>query len=205
MAGSHDTKQILVLLDGVSKGAFETEWSSFLKRKAPPRELVRLAFHHLHSMVYATALRILGDPYDAEDMVQSVFESFVRRAAAIKDPKRVPGFLKTCTVRGSLKQIRRRQLWRRFLFSKTKKEVEIETTGPDVEVVAEVKYILSFLDPEERIAVILKHIEGHTLEEIEDLMSVSLSTTRRRLNSAAEKIKALQETSARRALLKEMR
>jgi RNA polymerase sigma-70 factor (ECF subfamily) len=56
---------------------------------------------------------------------------------------------------------------------------------PDAAVLLKETYgILDQLPPDERIAFLLRRVEGLTVGEIADRMDVSLSTTKRRLSAA---------------------
>jgi RNA polymerase sigma-70 factor (ECF subfamily) len=162
-------------------------WTDLARAGAPDDELVRLAFDHFHEMVFVTASRIVGNPWEAEDVTQSVFENLVRRLAHVRDPASLPGFLKTCAVRMSLRQVAR-QRWRRR---------RLETMGP-VAIPADapsraalVRQLLAQLDEEERVAVVLKHVEQHGHDEVAEYMGVSVPTVRRRLATARAKLVAI--------------
>jgi len=162
-------------------------WNDLARVGAPDHELVRLAFDHFHEMVFVTASRIVGNPWEAEDITQTVFENLVRRLAHVRDPASLPGFLKTCTVRMSLRQVKR-QRWRRRRLE-AMGPVAIPPDGPSR--AALVRQLLAQLDDEERVAVVLKHVEQHGHDEVAEFMGVSVPTVRRRLASAREKLLAI--------------
>lgn len=162
-------------------------WSDLLRAGAPDAELIRLAFDHFHEMVFSTASRIVGNPWEAEDITQSVFETLVRRLAFVRDPAFLPGFLKTCAVRISLRQVKR-QRWRSRRLDMMP-PVAIPDDGPAR--VALVRQLLGHLDEEERVAVVLKCVEQHSHPEVAELMGVSVPTVRRRLVSARGKLVAM--------------
>jgi RNA polymerase sigma-70 factor, ECF subfamily len=162
-------------------------WTDLIRSGAPDTELVRLAFDHFHDTVFTTASRIVGNPWEAEDVTQSVFENLVRRLSHVRDPATLPGFLKTCTVRMSLRQVKR-QRWRRRRLEALG-PVAIPSDGPSR--AALVRQLLAQLDEEERVAVVLKHVEQHSHEEVAEYMGVSVPTARRRLASARAKLLAM--------------
>ncbi len=86
-------------------------------------------------MVYATAVRLLGNPAEAEDVSQTVFLRAFQRFDAIGSSPAAAGWLKTVTRNACLNHLSRyRARWR--LFS----ELELpdgEDFGPAVEQTAE--------------------------------------------------------------------
>jgi RNA polymerase sigma factor (sigma-70 family) len=71
-------------------------------------ELVR---RHLN-LVYATALRVVGDSHMAQDVGQSVFIQLARKAASVRDGNALPGWLyrATCGIgKDTLRGERRRR------------------------------------------------------------------------------------------------
>lgn len=162
------------------------EWQAAVQSNASDARLVRIAFDHCHRMVYSVAHRMTGSPHDAEDITQSVFETLARRLHDIRDPLRIPGFLKRCVVRKSSRQLSRAR-WRR------ERLIQISTRerpANDAEREAcWVRLVLERLDHEEREAAVLKHVERRTHAEVARLLEVSTSTARRRLASAHAKLR----------------
>jgi RNA polymerase sigma-70 factor (ECF subfamily) len=170
------------------RSEFHARWMELDRRRAPDRERVGLAFEHCHGMVFATARRIMGNPWEAEDVVQSVFEALADGLRRVRDPARIPGFLKTCTVRIAMKRTRRSR-WR----SRRLAEEAPAPAGPvaDADTTALVQQLLGRLEPQERAALVLKHVELHSHEEVAELMGVSVGTARRRVDEARRKLVAM--------------
>src|SRR3954469_17118311 len=75
-------------------------------------------------MVFATAVRLLGNPAEAEDVAQTVFLRAFQRFDAVGNSPSAAGWLKTVTTNACLNHLTRyRARWR--LFS------ELEPTGTD--------------------------------------------------------------------------
>lgn len=185
------------------EGAFFEEWLVQAREARDSGELVRLAFAHCHEMVYATAHRITGSRSDAEDVTQNVFETLIGDVTKIRDPARLPGYLKTMAVRSSLRIIRRRRWWsgRRaaLLLADTQTEAPHDSVAS-----ATVRQLLDRLSAEERAVIVLKFVDQHTLEETANLVGASISTVQRRLASARKKVASLIEGDLQLAVLKRM-
>src|SRR5918993_3283227 len=66
-------------------------------------------------MVYATAIRLLGNPMEAEDVAQTVFLRAFQRFGEIGESPAAPGWLKTVTTNACLNHLQRhRARWRLF-------------------------------------------------------------------------------------------
>jgi len=186
------------------RSAFVDQWLQRVAETKSERELVVLAFRHCHEMVYATAHRITGSRAEAEDVTQSVFEALTRNLSELRDPARVPGFLKTTAVRTSLRYLRKRRWWRSRRAALVLAEAEEATTSGDALATAAVRQLLERLNGEERAAVVLKFVEQHSFEEVARLMGASVSTVQRRLESAKRKVAALVEGDLQLAMLRRM-
>jgi len=197
----HDERAEAVRRD---RSAFVDQWLQRVAETKSERELVVLAFRHCHEMVYATAHRITGSRAEAEDVTQSVFEALTRNLSELRDPARVPGFLKTTAVRTSLRYLRKRRWWRGRRAALVLAEAEAATTSEDAHATAAVRQLLEHLNGEERAAVVLKFVEQHSFEEVARLMDASISTVQRRLESARRKVAALVEGDLQLAMLRRM-
>jgi RNA polymerase sigma-70 factor (ECF subfamily) len=63
-------------------------------------------------MVYATAVRLLGNPMEAEDVAQTVFLKAFERFDQIGQSPAAAGWLKTVTTNACLNHCRVRNRWR---------------------------------------------------------------------------------------------
>lgn len=153
---------------------------------ATDARLVGIAFDCCHRMVYAVAYRITGSTFDAEDITQSVFETLARRLPDIREPVRIPGFLKRCAVWTASRHVRRARTREKRLVRGFPHEPPANDAERDA---CWVRIALERLDPEERAAVVFKHVERRTHAEVARLLDVSRSTARRRLAAADSKLR----------------
>lgn len=183
---------------------FHKRWLGMVAKGAGDSQLVGLAFDYCNAMVFAIANRITGSRWEAEDITQSVFENLARKLSTVRDPARIPGFLKTCAVRISLKHVKRSR-WRREQVQLAFGHQEGLTRSDDASMAASVRQLLERLKPDERTAVILKYVEMHSHEEVAHLMGVSVATARRRLDAGKKKITALVGDTVVDEILEQMR
>lgn len=192
-------------LEVVEADTFARRWTAARARGAARAELVRIAFDHHHAMVVSTARLMLEDRHDAEDAVQSVFERFASKLESVREPERIPGFLKTMITRQCLATLQRRRWWLGRRGVALAHELASEPLDPaDATIVVAVRELLAVLSPAERVAVVLKFVEQLSLEEVAEAMDVSVSTVRRRLADARARMARLAPDEARATLLREL-
>lgn len=168
---------------------------------APADRVLALAFHHCHEMVFSTALRITGNAWDAEDVTQGVFVTLANRLDGIEDLPRIPGFLKQCAVHASMRHLRRKNWWRTRRGTLATLARDPQGTN-NAHTTALVRQLLEHLDPVERAAVVLKYIDQHSYDEVAALIGTSVSTVRRRLESARKKLARLATEDVERAVVR---
>lgn len=137
------------------------------------------------AQVYRLALRLTGNPHDAEDLTQDVFVRVFRSIHTFK-PGTLSGWLHRITTNLFLDQARRRQRIRMDALSAAPEHVWGSASAPeelhaDGQLDADVAAALTALSPEYRVAVVLCDIEGLSYEEIAQVLDVKLGTVRSRI------------------------
>ncbi|HLP76203.1 MAG TPA: RNA polymerase sigma factor [Candidatus Paceibacterota bacterium] len=138
------------------------------------------------NMVYGTALRLVANGAEAEDISQEVFLKAFERFDQLRDNPRAAGWLKTVATNLSLNHLSRyRSRWSFFseLFANREDD---EDSGPEFEdprvanVLEQrersvcVEDALRRLPHGQRVPLVLYHIEGLSYEEIASKLGVSL-------------------------------
>ena len=135
--------------------------------------------------VYRLALRLTGNPYDAEDLTQDVFVRVFKSINSFQ-PGTLQGWMHRITTNLFLDQARRKQRIRMDALSTAPEHVWGSATAPedlhaDAELDADVAAALAALKPEYRVAVVLCDIEGLSYEEISQILDLKLGTVRSRI------------------------
>jgi RNA polymerase sigma-70 factor (ECF subfamily) len=141
-------------------------------------------------MATGLAHRLLaGSGIDADDLVQDAFVTAYCRLDTLREPEAFGSWLGSIVVRTASKRLRRHRLRVRFGLARSE-AVDMDlivssVASPEVAVLLLQTYeILDRLRPDERIAFLLRRVEGLTVAEIAERMDVSLSTVKRRLGAA---------------------
>lgn len=142
--------------------------------------------------VAAVAIRVLGRDDELDDLVQDVFLDAARGIRGLREPGAIKGWLAKITVRVAVRRLRRRRLLRALHLDHEPLDYE-EMMSPDASpeqraLVARVYAVLDRLPAEQRVAWVLRHVQGESLEAAAALCSCSLSTYQRRLRRAATRL-----------------
>jgi RNA polymerase sigma-70 factor (ECF subfamily) len=152
-------------------------------------------YHRYADLVYGLALRLLGNPEDAEDMLQ---ESFIDAFASIhrlKEPAALRSWLCSLVTRRTCKLLRRRRLLGRLGLWRREDPIDFDALvgrqcPPDVYSELRAIYgILGTMPAEMRVALVLHRVDGATLEEIAQMTALSLATVKRRLAAAEARLR----------------
>lgn len=143
--------------------------------------------------IAATAIRLLGDRAEAEDVTQEAFVEAFDGLDELRDPSAFGAWLLRIAVRKVHRRFRRRKL-RRVLGFTHEGDVPLDSIlagGATPEESAELQLLQSALErlaPAERTAWCLRHIEGYKLGEVAAACECSLATVKRRIEAAQVRI-----------------
>jgi RNA polymerase sigma-70 factor, ECF subfamily len=140
------------------------------------------------NMVFSTAMRLLTNQAEAEDVTQEVFLRAYERFGGLKDSPTAGGWLKTVATNLSLNHLSRyRSRWSFFseMFAgdpdaEDGREVEFAAEGNAGEELATrdrhdlVEQALQRLPATQRVPLVLYHFDGLSYEEVAGKLGVSL-------------------------------
>jgi len=152
-------------------------------------ELVRL---HL-DWVFSVALRHVGDPHLAEDVVQSVFVLLARKARDLSPGTQVGGWLFRTTrlVAGHA----RRAEQRRKIREATACTMSQDTSSPDTDEILweqlapHLDQAVAALSEADRSAILLRFYEKMPLRQVGEKLGVSEEAAKKRVSRALEKLR----------------
>ncbi len=150
--------------------------------------------------LYDFCVRMLGDREEANDLVQDIFVSAHQNLARFREDAKLSTWLyrigkNHCINR--LKYLKRRGRGRSEEYGEQSEGALAETLGaqpgPDAALEsareqARVQWAISQLEPDARMLVALRDIEGLSYEEIVDITELALGTVKSRLHRAREKL-----------------
>lgn len=127
--------------------------------------------------VYRTALRVTGNPADAEDVLQTVFMRLLHQDGINHGQEE--NYLRRAATNASIDIIRKRQ---------SHKESDIEDAPPlaapasDALQKERVRRALAKLDPEDAQLFVLRNLDGYSYDELADQFRIERGTVASRLH-----------------------
>ena len=159
-------------------------------------------------MVYAVAVRLLGNGSEAEDVSQTVFLKAFEHFDQVADSPALAGWLKAVTTNACLNHLARyRSRWR--LFSELAPEggdaaragsriealastaANVEDTALGAEQQKRLERALRSLPDHQRVPLVLFHFEERSYQEIAELTGVSLAKVKTDIHRGREALRRL--------------
>lgn len=154
-------------------------------------------------MVHGLVVRLLGRDHDVDDVAQDAWVEAFAGLARLRDPQAFAAFLGTIVVRRVRRLIRRRRLARALGLVPAADPIDPSSlvspaAPPDVaaEIVA-VYRVLDHLPTDERLALVLRRVEGLPLEEVAAWLGCSTATAKRRIAAAERALVEVREAMGR--------
>ena len=155
-------------------------------------------------MVFATAVRLLGNPTEAEDIAQTVFMRAFQRFGELGSSPTAAGWLKTVTRNSCLNHLSRyRRRWRLFSELATTDDSdeglapsELLAIAPSVpddversERQARLERALRELPDHQRVPLVLFHFEELSYQDIAHTLGVSLGKVKTDIHRGREALR----------------
>ncbi len=160
--------------------------------QAGKHDAILLVWDRYASLVRGVLRRSLGPQGDVEDLVQEVFIGFHRNVGNLRDPSALSGFLVSIASRLAISEIRKRKV-RSFLRltddGELPERAAVSDDGP--EALGRLYALLDTCSATDRMAFVLRYIEGLELEEVASALGVSLATAKRRIAGVNARIVTL--------------
>jgi RNA polymerase sigma-70 factor (ECF subfamily) len=156
-------------------------------------------------MVFATAVRLLGNAADAEDAAQTVFLKAFERFEDLASNPAAPGWLKTTTRNVCLNHLSRyRARWRFFSeidgragtddgFADALESADLPVSDAIERAVdaAALERALRELPDHQRVPLVLFHFEGASYQAIADTLGVSVGKVKTDIHRGREVLRRL--------------
>ena len=181
------------------EGQTADEWQGQLLRRVAARDMEALAefYDQTAGSLFCVAVRILGDPTEAEEVIQDVFVQLWDKAAIFDSTLgSAIHWALSITRHRSIDRLRSRQRRARLL-EEVQNVTEIDsTTGPgpstgamEAEEARRVRSALDSLPADQRQAIQMAFFEGKTHLEIAGLLQEPLGTIKARIRRGMLKLR----------------
>jgi RNA polymerase sigma-70 factor (ECF subfamily) len=144
-------------------------------------------------MVLGLSQRILAGREEADDLAQDVFLYALTHLSDLQNPQAFASWIGTIVVRTASKRLRSRRLLVRLGLRRNEPGVveALVSSGAPADAAAELRRLyarLADFPAEERVALVLRRVEGLELTEIAERTGLSLATVKRRIAAADRRL-----------------
>ncbi|MEI7528234.1 MAG: sigma-70 family RNA polymerase sigma factor [Elusimicrobiota bacterium] len=157
------------------------------------------------AMVYNLALRLSGNPADAQDIAQDAFIKALRGLPGLRNAALAGTWLYRITMnvwKNRVRAEKRRAFWKTFSLSRGEEDGDdppaLQIASPEVpadkamenaDEKATLEKAMAALDPEDRAILLLREIDGRSYEEIAGITEITLGTVKSRISRAREALR----------------
>jgi RNA polymerase sigma-70 factor (ECF subfamily) len=150
-----------------------------------------LAWERYAPLVHRIVSRAIGPDAEVEDVTQEIFYRLFSRIGTLRKPEALRSFVISFAIRIVKWELRRRRARRWLTLSETGDVPDEQLLVMDAESRYAIRRLYTMLDrlgTRERLVLVLRHVEGMTLEEIAEAMELSLATVKRGLRRATLRV-----------------
>jgi len=137
--------------------------------------------------------KALGPCPEVEDLTQEIFLRVFVRIPSLRDPSALRAFVLSFAMNVLKWELRRRWVGRKVGLSVSGTLPDVEDASVDTEARDALRRcyrILDSLPTSDRLAYVLRYMEGMTIDEVSAALGVSTSTAKRWVNRGAAKVAA---------------
>jgi RNA polymerase sigma-70 factor (ECF subfamily) len=152
------------------------------------------AWERYAPLVHRIVSRAIGPDVEVEDVTQEIFYRLFARIRTLRKPEALRSFVISFAIRIVKWELRRRRARRWLTLSETGDVPDEQLMVMDAEGRYALRRLYGLLDrlsTRERLVLVLRHVEGMTLDEIAEAMELSLATVKRGLRRASLRLSQL--------------
>ena len=157
-----------------------------LKSTSPPAGFAELYARH-YEAVFRAALRITGNPADAEDVLQTVFLRVLARSGEREDVVTPAAYFRRAAVNAAVDVLRRREL---HLESAYDDEAQYVAPQAPPLLKERLRRAIAALESDDASLFLLRHVEGLSLEELARMFEIEKNNVAVRLHRIRHRLQA---------------
>ena len=155
----------------------------------PMGEVAELYERH-HEAVFRAALRVTGNPADAEDVLQTVFLRVLARSGDVAEVSIPPAYLRRAAVNAAVDVLRRREIRGESAHDSGTPHAAVQ---PPLLLKERLRRALAILEPDEASLFLLRHVEGLSIEELAAMFQMEKNNVSVRLHRIRQRLQAEME------------
>src|SRR5690349_15890691 len=139
-----------------------------------------------YEAVFRAALRITGNPADAEDVLQTVFLRVMAGSGAVGEVTVPAAYFRRAAVNASLDVLRRRET----RAESGSDNLPLATVQPPLLLKERLRRALATLDRDDASLFLLRHVEGLSIEELAAMFEIERNNVSVRLHRIRVRLQA---------------
>ena len=147
-------------------------------------------YQRYHLAMYHSALRIVRNPVEAEDLMQEGFLTAFEKLDQYKGGNKFGGWLKQIVLRKAFNLAKQKEKTNHYSVNEvTLPETTTEKEEENTVVIEQLQKALNQLKTRYRHVLILMYFEGYDYEEISDILNLNYGNCRTLVSRAKEQLK----------------
>ncbi len=156
---------------------------------APATGFAELYERH-YEAVFRAALRVTGNPADAEDVLQTVFLRVLARSGDVEDLAQPAAYFRRAAVNAAVDVLRRRQLRGDSVYDDSAPSVAVQ---PSLLLKERLRRAIAALNNDDASLFLLRHVEGLSIEELAGMFKIEKNNVTVRLHRIRQRLQTEME------------
>jgi RNA polymerase sigma-70 factor, ECF subfamily len=144
-------------------------------------------YENHYAAVYRTALRITGNPADAEDVLQTIFLRVLNQGGRLNTPHAPEAYFRRAAANAALDLLRRRVSHNEVQLDESSSDMSVENTAFLKE---RLRRAIAILDHNDAIIFLLRYVEGLSNGELAELFGLEKNNIAVRLHRIRQNLQA---------------
>ena len=140
--------------------------------------------------VFRAALRVTGNPADAEDVLQTVFLRVLARGGEVEELALPAAYFRRAAVNAAVDVLRRRELHAVSGYDERASHVAVQ---PRVLLKEQLRRAIAALESDDASLFLLRHVEGLSIEELAGMFQIDKNNVSVRLHRIRQRLQAEME------------
>jgi RNA polymerase sigma-70 factor, ECF subfamily len=140
-----------------------------------------------YEAVFRAALRVTGNPADAEDVLQTVFVRLLAQGHEVDDVELPSAYFRRAAINAAVDVLRRREFRGESAYDS---EAQHAAVQPPLLLKERLRRALAILGKDDASLFLLRHIEGLSIEELAELFGIQKNNVTVRLHRIRVRLQA---------------
>jgi RNA polymerase sigma-70 factor (ECF subfamily) len=143
-----------------------------------------------YAAVFRAALRVTGNPADAEDVLQTVFLRLLARSGDVEDVALPAAYFRRAAVNAAVDVLRRRELRADSVYDDSASHAAVQSP---LLLKERLRRAIAAVDSEDASLFLLRHVEGLSIEELSGMFKMEKNNVAVRLHRIRHRLQAEME------------